>query len=105
MGPLCLTKAHNAQIESLREQYETGQEGWRAAIADRARKELSDKEAAIRAELTRERDAEIEAVVRRLEAENAVAVEEAREGWRRREEALVSKQAAALKEAKKNESR
>ena len=26
------------QIEALREQYETGQEGWRAAIAERSRR-------------------------------------------------------------------
>ena len=48
------------QIETLREQYETGQEGWRAAIAERARKELGEREAALRDRLARERDAEIE---------------------------------------------
>ena len=48
------------QVESLREQYETGQEGWRAAMAERARKEVAEREAALRDRLTRERDEEIE---------------------------------------------
>lgn len=48
------------QIEALREQYETGQEGWRAAMAERARKEVAEREAALRDKLTRERDEEIE---------------------------------------------
>ena len=36
------------------------QEGWRAAIAERARRELADKEVAIRERAARERDEEIE---------------------------------------------
>ena len=47
-------------METLREQYETGQEGWRAAIAERSRRELTEREAAIREKLARERDEEIE---------------------------------------------
>ena len=167
------------------------QEGWRAAIAERARRELADKEAAIRERAARERDEEIEvrggvgeeeeaekegpivdswehlevwglhfrqqllplqlgplpttlplppphnppscrtphrrcatpslsphclclpplmshstqAVVLRLESENAFALEAARAEWRQREEGLVVKQAAVVKEAKRAEER
>ena len=49
-----------AQMDALREQYETGQEGWRSAIAERSRKELGEREAALRDKLTRERNEEIE---------------------------------------------
>ena len=38
----------------------TLQEGWRAAVAERARQELASREAAIRADLTKQRDAELE---------------------------------------------
>ena len=48
------------QIDSLREQYETGQEGWRAAMAERARKEVAERTAAIREKLMQERNEEIE---------------------------------------------
>lgn len=48
------------QIEVLREQYETGQEGWRAAMAERARKEVAERTAAIRDKLMHERNEEIE---------------------------------------------
>ncbi len=47
-------------MDTLREQYETGQEGWRAAIAERSRRELAEREAAMRDKLARERDEEIE---------------------------------------------
>ncbi|KAG2454006.1 hypothetical protein HYH02_001049 [Chlamydomonas schloesseri] len=98
-----LRKAHDKQIESLREQYETGQEGWRAAMAERARKEVAERVAAIREKLLEERNAEIQAVMARLEEEHAAAVESLKEDFRRREEAAAAKAAAALKEAKRAE--
>ncbi len=73
------------QIESLREQYETGQEGWRAAMAQRAREELAERSAALRGALAAERDAEVQ--VRRGEEETMHATgvgksfEEAFKGW------------------------
>ena len=100
-----LRKAYEKQIESLKDTYETGQEGWRAAIAERARKEVSDREAAIRDKLSRERDEEIEAIVMRLEAENAAAIEEVKQEWRRREESTLAKHSQALKDAKRGEAK
>ena len=44
-------------------------------------------------------------VVLRLESENAFALEAARAEWRQREEGLVVKQAAAVKEGKRAEER
>ena len=44
-------------------------------------------------------------VVLRLESDNAFALEAARAEWRQREEGLVVKQAAAVKEAKRAEER
>lgn len=35
------------------------QEGWRAAVAERARRELGEREAALKAQITRERDEQI----------------------------------------------
>ena len=62
--PLDQTPWLNApQLDTLREQYETGQEGWRAAIAERSRRELTEREAALREKLARERDEEIEVCV------------------------------------------
>ncbi len=55
-----LRRAHEKALESLREQYETGQEGWRASVAERAKRELAEKEAALKDHLTRERDAQLE---------------------------------------------
>lgn len=48
------------QISSLRDEYESGQEGWRAAMAERARKEVSERTAAIRDKLMQERNEEVE---------------------------------------------
>ena len=50
---LGLSKPADARLGHL-------QEGWRAAVAERARQELTSREAAIRADLTKQRDAEIE---------------------------------------------
>lgn len=100
-----LRKAHDKQIEALREQYETGQEGWRAAMAERARKEVTERTAAIRDKLMQERNNEIEAIMARLEAEHALAREQLKEDFRRREEATAAQHAAALKEARKAEAK
>lgn len=89
------------QIDALREQYETGQEGWRAAMAERARKEVAERTAAIRDKLLQERNEEIEAVVARLEAEHAGARERLMAEAKEREEAAAAKHAAALKEARR----
>ncbi len=48
-----------AQLESLREEQGSEQEGWRAAVAERARRELAEREAALVERLTRERDQQI----------------------------------------------
>ncbi|GFR47914.1 hypothetical protein Agub_g9714 [Astrephomene gubernaculifera] len=100
-----LRKAHDKQIESLREQYETGQEGWRAAMAERARKEVTERVAAIREKLLQERNEEVQAVMTRLEAEHASAAEALKEDFRKREEAAAAKAAAALKEARRAEAK
>jgi hypothetical protein len=48
------------QLEALRQQQEAEQEGWRAAIAERARREVAEREAALRDRMARERDQQIE---------------------------------------------
>ncbi|KXZ53290.1 hypothetical protein GPECTOR_7g1184 [Gonium pectorale] len=63
-----IRKTHDKQIEALREQYETGQEGWRAAMAERARKEVAERVAAIREKLLQERNEEVQAADERLAA-------------------------------------
>ncbi|GAX85621.1 hypothetical protein CEUSTIGMA_g13036.t1, partial [Chlamydomonas eustigma] len=98
-----LRKTYDKQLEALREQYETGQEGWRAAIAERARREVSEREAAIKEKLTRERDEEVEAIILRLEAEHASSLEETHQKWKKKEESIVKKHVNALQEAKKAE--
>ncbi|GLI64721.1 hypothetical protein VaNZ11_008065 [Volvox africanus] len=98
-------KAHEKQIDALREQYETGQEGWRAAMAERARKEVSERAAAIREKLLQERNEEVQAVMTRLEAEHAAAVEALKEDFRRREEAAAARAASALKDARRAEAK
>lgn len=100
-----LRKAHEKQLDSLREQYETGQEGWRAAMAERAKQEVEQRVTAIKDKLTQERNEEIEAVMARLEAEHACAMERCHEESRRREEAAATRSAAAVKEAKKAEAK
>ncbi|GAX81176.1 hypothetical protein CEUSTIGMA_g8609.t1 [Chlamydomonas eustigma] len=100
-----LRKTYDKQLEALREQYETGQEGWRAAIAERARREVSEREAAIKEKLTRERDEEVEAIILRLEAEHASSLEETHQKWKKKEESIVKKHVNALQEAKKAEAR
>lgn len=57
-----LRRGHDKALDALKQQYETQQEGWRAAMAERARRELADKEAALRDKLRRERDQEIEVI-------------------------------------------
>ncbi|GIL49463.1 hypothetical protein Vafri_5793 [Volvox africanus] len=98
-------KAHEKQIDALREQYETGQEGWRAAMAERARKEVSERAAAIREKLLQERNEEVQTVMTRLEAEHAATVEALKEDFRRREEAAAARAASALKDARRAEAK
>ncbi|GLC34800.1 hypothetical protein PLESTM_000241500 [Pleodorina starrii] len=98
-------KAHDKQINALREQYETGQEGWRAAMAERARKEVSERVTAIREKLLQERNEEVQAVMTRLEAEHVAAVEALKEDFRRKEEAAAARAASALKEARRAEAK
>ncbi|GIM00334.1 hypothetical protein Vretimale_5477 [Volvox reticuliferus] len=98
-------KAHEKQIDALREQYEMGQEGWRAAMAERARKEVSERVAAIREKLLQERNEEVQAVMTRLEAEHAAAVEALKEDFRRREEAAAARAASTLKDARRAEAK
>jgi 5-azacytidine-induced protein 1 len=45
------------------------QEAWRAAVAERAKQEVEQREAALRRQLVAERDEEIRGVIVRLEAE------------------------------------
>ena len=48
------------QLESVHEAVALEQEGWRAAVAERARRELGEREAALRSALTAERDEQIQ---------------------------------------------
>eukprot|EP00798_Chlamydomonas_sp_ICE-L_P006342 gene6342-2967_t len=100
-----VARAHEKQMEALREQYNSGQEGWRQAIAERSKKELSERESAFRDKLTHQRNEEIEAIVQRLEAESAMNRDAMKEDFQRREEALVTRHATALKDAKRAEAK
>lgn len=48
--------------QSLKEEYEADTQGWRQALAQRAKKELAAKEQELRAQLEAERDAQLELV-------------------------------------------
>jgi hypothetical protein len=48
--------------QELKSQYDVDNQGWRQAVADRAKKELANKEGQLRARLESERDQELEMV-------------------------------------------
>eukprot|EP00891_Asterochloris_glomerata_P000110 jgi/Astpho2/110/Aster-x0006 len=98
-----LRKHHDRELRTLREQYENSQEGWRAAVAERARQELASREAVIRADLTKQRDAELETVIERLEGETAAACAAAERGAATREAALQARCAAEVQQAQSAE--
>eukprot|EP00887_Chlorella_sp_A99_P001853 scaffold19.g1853.t1 len=66
------------ELAAAREEATVGQEAWRAAVSERAARELEAREGALRRKLTAERDEELRAVVARLE-EVALAREQALE--------------------------
>ncbi|GAB4813533.1 hypothetical protein N2152v2_000579 [Parachlorella kessleri] len=66
-----LARQHQRELDALKEKYETGQEAWRAAVAERAKQEVEQREAALRRQLAAERDAELRGVIVRLEEEYA----------------------------------
>ncbi|KAG2485000.1 hypothetical protein HYH03_016204 [Edaphochlamys debaryana] len=100
-----IRKAHDKQMDALREQYETGQEGWRAAISERAKKEVASRVAAIREKLLEERNEEIQAVMTRLHEEHSAALEQLKQDGRRREEEAAAAAEARLREARKAEAK
>lgn len=57
-----LLRKSNLGVQTLKMEYEAENEGWRQALAERARQELAGKEAALRAQLTAERDQQIQLV-------------------------------------------
>jgi 5-azacytidine-induced protein 1 len=48
------------QLAELRSEQDAGQEGWRAAVAERARRDLAEREAALAARMARERDEQLQ---------------------------------------------
>lgn len=55
-----LERSHACALEQQRQQHEAAQEGWRAALAEKLRREGAEAERRLREQLTRERDEEIE---------------------------------------------
>jgi len=92
-------------MEALKAGLEAQQEGWRSALADKARRQLAEAEAGLRERLRRERDAEIGVVLQRLEAEGAAGRDAAVAEAERRGAAAAERAAAEAREARKAEAR
>lgn len=54
------TLPHDLQMDEVRSGADAEAEGWRAAVAERARRDLAEREAALRDRMARERDQQIE---------------------------------------------
>lgn len=64
-----LARQQQREVERARAEHAVGQEAWRAAATERARREMDAREAALRKQLGAEQEEELRAVVGRLEEE------------------------------------
>ncbi|CAG9462824.1 unnamed protein product [Pedinophyceae sp. YPF-701] len=72
-----LEARHERALARAKEEFDVEREGWRAAVAERARREMQERESALRARVEEERVREVDEIAERLEAEWAARVEEA----------------------------
>lgn len=55
-----LERAHAKALDSMRAQEDDNREAWRSALAERMKRDMADKEKQLRANLTQERNEELE---------------------------------------------
>ncbi|KAL0047405.1 hypothetical protein WJX82_002558 [Trebouxia sp. C0006] len=96
-------RQHERELQALRDKMADEQEGWRLAIAKRAKEELTNREAALRTQLMQERDHQLQVVVERLETEAADNREAATKEAEKWETALKGRYQAALQAAQDSE--
>eukprot|EP00873_Tetraselmis_striata_P033440 jgi/Tetstr1/453704/TSEL_040660.t1 len=100
-----LMQAHEKALAAAREEWDAQQAGWRAAVAERASREVAECEKRLRTELMEERNEQIESVIDRLEEEASAAKATMEEEFAQREAALVEKHRGALAELRSDEER
>ncbi|KAA6419262.1 MAG: 5-azacytidine-induced 1 [Trebouxia sp. A1-2] len=98
-----LRRQHERELQALRDKIADEQEGWRLAVAKRAKEELASREAALRTQLMQERDHQLQVVVERLETEAADNREAATKEADKQETALKGRYQAALQAAQDSE--
>ncbi|DBA83689.1 TPA: hypothetical protein ACH3X1_006232 [Trebouxia sp. C0004] len=94
-----MRRQHERELQALRDKMADEQEGWRLAIAKRAKEELASREAALRTQLIQERDHQLQVVVERLETEAVDNREATTKEAEKRETALKGRYQAALQAA------
>ncbi|XP_040845306.1 centrosomal protein of 131 kDa [Ochotona curzoniae] len=96
-------RRHQAELAALKDQLEAERQAWTASCAKKEEAWLRQHERALREELRQERDREIEAVIRRLEADTTQAREEGERAAESRVQRVRDKYEAELQELEQSE--
>ncbi|KAK9859376.1 hypothetical protein WJX84_000657 [Apatococcus fuscideae] len=100
-----LQRTCDRRLAQLREEYDSNQAGFRAAVAERAKRELATREKAMRERLITERDRELQFVMERLEGEAAEKEAASKAGTQESSRKAAAEHSAALQAAAKAEAR
>lgn len=74
-----IDRAHNRALEHVKAAAQEERSAWRAAVTEKIKRQALEREEQLRASLVKERDAEIDLVIQRLEAEQQAALQAAKE--------------------------
>ncbi|XP_058140851.1 centrosomal protein of 131 kDa isoform X5 [Dasypus novemcinctus] len=96
-------RRHQAELEALKDQLEVEKQAWGASYAKREEAWLLAREQELKEELRKGRDREIELVIRRLEADTALAKEESERSAESRVKRLRDKYETELAELERSE--
>ncbi|TPX58588.1 hypothetical protein PhCBS80983_g03012 [Powellomyces hirtus] len=93
-----LRRKHNAEVSMLREKLAVEKEEWQTHYMAKQEVEMRNREKAFKEKLVRERDAEIEMIVQRLESETSCNSSEATRRYRMEVERLRAETADEVKQ-------
>jgi hypothetical protein len=74
-----LERSHARAIDAAKAAAADERSAWRAAVTEKIKRQAAEREEQLRALLVAERDAELQEVIRRLQAEQAAALEAAKQ--------------------------
>lgn len=74
-----LARVHARALDQAKTAAQEERSAWRAAVTEKIKRQAMEREEQLRAALIKERDAEIDLVIQRLEAEQQAALQAARD--------------------------